>query len=115
MARVAIVTGAARGIGAATALRLAADGMDVAVVDLDEAACKSTVDQITEVGRRSLGVGANVADSEQVAAAVARIAKQLGPPAVLVNNAGIIRDNLLFKMTDDEWTPSSRCTCGGLS
>ncbi len=103
MARVAIVTGAARGIGAATALRLAADGMDVAVVDLDEAACKSTVDQITEVGRRALGVGANVADSEQVAAAVARIADELGPPAVLVNNAGIIRDNLLFKMTDDEW------------
>jgi 3-oxoacyl-[acyl-carrier protein] reductase len=103
MARVAIVTGAARGIGAATALRLAADGFDVAVVDLDEAACKATVDQVTEIGRRALGVGANVADTEQVAAAVARIADELGPPAVLVNNAGVIRDNMLYKMTDDDW------------
>lgn len=103
MARVAIVTGAARGIGAATALRLAADGFDVAVVDLDEAACKATVDRITEIGQRALGVGANVADAGQVQAAMDRIADELGPPAVLVNNAGVIRDNLLFKMTDEDW------------
>jgi len=103
MARVAIVTGAARGIGAATARRLAADGMDIAVLDLDEAACKDTVDQITEAGGRAVGVGANVADADQVAAAIARVADELGPPTVLVNNAGVIRDNLLFKMTDDEW------------
>jgi 3-oxoacyl-[acyl-carrier protein] reductase len=103
MARVAIVTGAARGIGAATALRLAADGLDVAVVDLDEAACKATVGRVTELGRRALGVGADVADAGQVAAAVERVAEELGPPAVLVNNAGVIRDNLLFKMTDDDW------------
>jgi 3-oxoacyl-[acyl-carrier protein] reductase len=103
MARVAIVTGAARGIGAATARRLAADGMDVAVLDLDEADCKDTVDRITESGRRALAVGANVADTQQVASAVARVAEEVGPPTVLVNNAGVVRDNLLFKMTDDDW------------
>ncbi len=103
MARVAIVTGAARGIGAATAVRLAADGFDVAVLDLDETACKDTVDRITETGRRGLGVGANVADTAAVESAVNRVAEELGGPSVLVNNAGVIRDNLLFKMTDDDW------------
>lgn len=101
--RIAIVTGAARGIGAATAERLARDGMAVAVLDLDEAACKPTVDKIAAAGGRALAVGADVADAEQVEAAVNRVATELGPPTVLVNNAGVIRDNLLFKMTEDDW------------
>ncbi|MEZ5092860.1 3-oxoacyl-ACP reductase FabG [Nocardioides sp.] len=101
--RVAIVTGAARGIGAATALRLAADGHAVAVVDLDEGACASTVDAITEAGGRALAVGADVSDEESVAVAVEAVATGLGAPTILVNNAGIIRDNLLFKMTTDDW------------
>jgi 3-oxoacyl-[acyl-carrier protein] reductase len=103
MVRVAVVTGAARGIGAATALRLAADGLDVAVLDLDESAGKDTADRIRESGGRALAVGANVVDAAQVRAAVDRVAAELGPPAVLVNNAGVIRDNLLFRMTDDDW------------
>jgi 3-oxoacyl-[acyl-carrier protein] reductase len=103
MARVAIVTGAARGIGAATAARLAADGFDVAVLDLEEAAGKSTVDRVTEAGRRGLAVGVDVSDADQLAAAATRVAEELGPPAVLVNNAGVIRDNLLFKMSDADW------------
>jgi 3-oxoacyl-[acyl-carrier protein] reductase len=103
MTRVAIVTGAARGIGAATAVRLAADGMDVAVLDLDEVAGKPTVERIAATGRRGLAVGVDVADADAVAGAVARVAAELGPPTVLVNNAGVIRDNMLFKMTDDDW------------
>jgi 3-oxoacyl-[acyl-carrier protein] reductase len=102
-ARVAIVTGAARGIGAATARQLAADGLAVAVVDLDEAACADTVDAIRKAGGTALAVGADVSDPVQVAAAVERTVAELGPPTVLVNNAGVLRDNLLFKMTDDDW------------
>ncbi|WP_354639157.1 3-oxoacyl-ACP reductase FabG [Kitasatospora camelliae] len=101
--RVAIVTGAARGIGAATALRLAADGYAVAVVDLEESAGKDTVDAITAAGGRALAVGADVSDAGQVEAAVERIAAELGTPAVLVNNAGVLRDNLLFKMSESDW------------
>jgi 3-oxoacyl-[acyl-carrier protein] reductase len=103
MSRVAIVTGAARGIGAATAVRLAADGLAVGVVDLSEPACAATVEAIVAAGGRAVGIGADVADRDAVDAAVARVADELGPPTVLVNNAGILRDNLLFKMTDEDW------------
>jgi 3-oxoacyl-[acyl-carrier protein] reductase len=101
--RVAIVTGAARGIGAATARRLAADGLLVAALDLQAEAAEATVDAIRAAGGRGLAVAADVSDAEQVDQAVARIAEQLGPPTVLVNNAGVTRDNLLFKMTESDW------------
>ena len=101
--RVAIVTGAARGIGAATAQRLAADGYAVAVLDLDEANTKETVQAIEADGGTALGVGADVSDAEQVQAAVDRVAAELGPPVVLINNAGVTRDNMLFKMTEVDW------------
>ncbi len=103
MTRTAIVTGAARGIGAATARRLAADGHAVGVVDLDPVACADTVAAITAEGGRALAVGADVSDADAVSAAVAAVADELGAPTVLVNNAGILRDNLLFKMTEDDW------------
>ncbi len=101
--RTAIVTGGARGIGAAVAKKLASDGYAVAVVDLDESACVGTVDAIEAAGGSALAVGANVADEDSVAAAVERVATELGAPTVLINNAGITRDNLLFKMSVEDW------------
>ncbi|AUH69189.1 MULTISPECIES: 3-oxoacyl-ACP reductase FabG [Gordonia] len=101
--RIAIVTGAARGIGAQVARRLADDGHAVAVFDLDEAACQSVADEITAAGGRAIGVGVDVSDEVKVEAGVSRVAAELGPPTILVNNAGIIRDNLLFKMSVSDW------------
>lgn len=101
--RTAIVTGGARGIGAAVARRLADDGMKVAVLDLDAQACAPVVEAITATGGQALAVGANVADEAEVGAAVDRVVEQLGSPTVLVNNAGIIRDNMLHKMSVEDW------------
>jgi 3-oxoacyl-[acyl-carrier protein] reductase len=101
--RIAIVTGAARGIGAGTAKRLAADGMAVGVLDLRAADAARTVGEIEEMGGKAIALGADVADAEQVQAAVDQVAAELGEPTVLVNNAGVTRDNLLFKMSDDDW------------
>ena len=85
--RVVIVTGSARGIGAGTAKRFAEEGASLAVLDLDESAAAATAEGLG--AERAIGVGCDVAD--------------LGPVDVLVNNAGITRDNLLFKMTEDDW------------
>ena len=101
--RIAIVTGAARGIGAGTAKRLAADGMAVAVLDLNEADGAQTVAEIEKAGGKAIAVGADVSNSDQVSAAVEKVAADLGEPTVLVNNAGVTRDNLLFKMSETDW------------
>ncbi|HEU5241935.1 MAG TPA: SDR family NAD(P)-dependent oxidoreductase, partial [Ornithinibacter sp.] len=84
--RVAIVTGAARGIGAATAERLARVGFAVGVLDLDEGACEAVAGRIRDAGGRALGVGVDVTDAARVEAGVALVADELGPPVVLVNN-----------------------------
>src|SRR5918912_1829113 len=101
--RVAFLTGAGRGIGAATAARLASDGAAVAVTDMDIEPAEETADQIRSAGGRALAIPVDVTNREQVEAAAARTAEELGRLDILVAVAGITRDNLLFKMTDDEW------------
>ena len=99
----AIVTGAARGIGASVARHLAAQGWAIGVLDVDEAGCTAVVDDIAREGGRGLALAVDVSDESAVELAVSRVADELGPPVVLVNNAGILRDNLLFKMSLDDW------------
>ena len=101
--RVAFVTGAGRGIGAAIATRLAADGAKLAVIDLTEDAGKATAETIRAAGGTAINLGCDVSQPDQVTAAVERAVGELGGLDVLINNAGVIRDNLLFKMTDDDW------------
>ncbi|UYM04100.1 3-oxoacyl-ACP reductase FabG [Solicola gregarius] len=99
--RVAIVTGAARGIGAATAKRFASEGANVAVIDLDESAAAATAESLGAA--KAIGIGADVSDEDSVAAAVERVVAELGGAHILVNNAGVTRDNLLFKMSAADW------------
>lgn len=101
--RTAIVTGGARGIGAAVSERLAADGMKVAVIDLNETAASEVVARITDAGGEAIAVSADITDETASEKAVAEVAEKLGPPTVLVNNAGILKDNLLFKMSMQEF------------
>jgi 3-oxoacyl-[acyl-carrier protein] reductase len=102
--RVALVTGGARGIGEATADRLAEDGASIAILDLDLAAAEATAARIGDRhGVKALGLKGDVSKAEQVEAAVARIAEDFGGLDILVNNAGVLRDNLIYKMTDDDW------------
>jgi len=101
--RTAIVTGSARGIGAAVARRLSSDGLAVAILDLNESECASVAEEINVSGGEALAVVVDVSDEHAVEAAVSRVAEELGEPTVLVNNAGITRDNLLFKMTVSDW------------
>jgi 3-oxoacyl-[acyl-carrier protein] reductase len=101
--RTAIVTGSARGIGAAVAKRLAGDGFKVAILDLNESACEPVRDEIINTGGSAIAVGVDVADEDAVERAVTRVAEELGKPSILVNNAGITRDNLLFRLSTDDW------------
>jgi 3-oxoacyl-[acyl-carrier protein] reductase len=101
--KVAVVTGGARGIGAATAARLAADGAAVAVLDLNAGDVGATVAELVKGGATAAGFVCDVSDSAAVAKTFEAIRNELGAVGVLVNNAGVIRDNLLFKMTEDDW------------
>ncbi len=102
--RVAVITGAARGIGFGTATRFAEEGASVAIIDLDEAGASDAASRLPVVdGAKAVGIGCDVSDGVSVESAVARVVEELGGIHILVNNAGITRDNLLFKMSEDDW------------
>ena len=98
--QIALITGASRGIGRAIAERLADDGFFVIGTATSDAGADSISSYLGENGK---GMKLNVADSESVAAVIKTINDDFGPPVVLVNNAGITRDNLLMRMKDEEW------------
>jgi 3-oxoacyl-[acyl-carrier protein] reductase len=101
--RVAIVTGAGRGIGAAEAIKLAQEGANVAVLDLSAEAGQDTVMAVRDVGQEAIAIACDVSSSKQVGAAFEEVAHHFGHIDILVNNAGLLRDNLLFKMSEDDW------------
>jgi 2-hydroxycyclohexanecarboxyl-CoA dehydrogenase len=101
--KVALVTGAAAGIGAACAKRLAKDGMAVGVLDLDEERCADTVEAIRDAGGIALALGADVSKRDQVFAAVEKLRGELGPITVLVNNAGVTDFTPFEQITDELW------------
>jgi 3-oxoacyl-[acyl-carrier protein] reductase len=102
--RVAVITGAARGIGFGIARRFASEGASIAILDLDEAAAQEAAGRLELTdGAQAIGVGCDVVDSAAAEAAVQRVVDELGGIHILVNNAGVTRDNLLFKMTEEDW------------
>jgi 3-oxoacyl-[acyl-carrier protein] reductase len=101
--RVAIVTGAAQGIGRAIAETLAEAGADVVVADLDPTRSKDTVAAVEKAGRKALNLKVNVADANDTKAMAEQVIKEWGKIDILVNNAGITRDGLLLRMKEEDW------------
>ncbi|CAN7338181.1 SDR family NAD(P)-dependent oxidoreductase [Phenylobacterium sp. LjRoot225] len=101
--RTALVTGAAAGIGAACAKRLARDGVAIGVLDLDAQRCAGTVEEIAAAGGKAVALGADISDRAQVVAAVARLREAFGPISILVNNAAITGYGPFLELTDEQW------------
>ncbi|MGN6607044.1 MAG: 3-oxoacyl-ACP reductase FabG [Jatrophihabitans sp.] len=102
--RVALVTGGGQGIGEGIAHRLAAGGAKVGVLDLNLDNATTVAEAIKAEGGQAIALSADVSKRDQVQAAVDQLVGEFGGLHILVNNAGVIRDNLLFKMTDEDWT-----------
>jgi len=100
---IAVVTGAARGIGQSIALKLAVEGADLALCDLQAEWLEETATQARALGRRVEGYSVDVSNGEAVNTTVKKIEKDFGPIDVLVNNAGITRDGLLMRMSEEDW------------
>ncbi|MBU6267496.1 MAG: SDR family oxidoreductase [Sphingomonadales bacterium] len=103
MRKVALITGAAAGIGAACAKRLARDGIAIGVMDLDEARCADTVEAIKAAGGEAIALAADVSNRAQVRAAVAKLRAAFGPITIVVNNAGIVDFTPFEDLTDEAW------------
>ncbi len=101
--KIAIVTGAARGIGQRIALVLAERGANVAVVDLKPEWCEETVGLVKAAGGEAIALGCNVAASAEVDACVKEVIAKFGRVDIMINNAGITKDGLLMRMSDDDW------------
>ena len=102
--KVAVVSGASRGIGRAVALRLARDGAAVALLARDAAKAEEVAGEIRDSGdTRALALGCDVSSLARAAEAVETVLAELGRVDVLVNNAGITRDNLILRMSEEEW------------
>ena len=101
--KVAIVTGGSRGIGKAIALRLATEGAKVVVTATTKAGADKTAEEIRQNGGQAAGFEANVAEIKQVEALIKGTVEQFGGLHILVNNAGITRDNLVMRMSDEDW------------
>ena len=101
--RVAVITGGGRGIGAATGKRLASEGAAVVFSDLDEGPAAEVAAEVKAAGGKAIAVACDVTRKDSVEGLFARAAEELGGVDILVACAGIIRDNMLFKMTDEDW------------
>jgi 3-oxoacyl-[acyl-carrier protein] reductase len=101
--RVAVVTGAGRGIGAGEAIKMAQEGANIAVLDLSSETGQDTVRAVEDIGREAISVGCDVSSAKMVGAAFEEVHNYFGRLDILVNNAGLLRDNLLLKMSEDDW------------
>ncbi len=102
--KVALITGAARGIGKSIAMKLATQGADIAIIDLNmDENFEATIKEIEALGVVCRGYACNAASFEQAHTSVAEIQKDFGKIDVLVNNAGITRDGLIMRMTEEQW------------
>ena len=111
--KVAVVTGAARGIGRAVAEKLASEGADLVVCDLQSEWLTETTEAVRGLGRKVLPLAVDVGDSEAVNACVAEVLKEFGRIDVMVNNAGITKDTLLVRMSDEDWDAVLRVNLKG--
>ena len=99
----ALITGGARGIGASIAKALASEGVTVVITDINETTATQTLDDISKIGGKGYFYSMNVADAKSVSECVQKVTQDLGGIDILINNAGVTRDNLLIRMKEEDW------------